>query len=430
MSRSARRSLLLFASLLALFAGAGGLACSRGDDGAERAASPVVEVPHTNVKDQTIGNCWLYATAAWIEALHAPVGGKLDLSESYWTYWWWYLQIVASKGAPADAWTAYLDDITTGGWFHEAAYIVQTKGMMREADFIPEEARASRSARQAQAKEKMNRSLRDGALATAAARTDRALVRRELDRAWGLSAEVVARLDAVFGPDGDRPLASDPPADTKIQRAAQVQVETRDSVTHAKTTATVADVLPKVDAGALFYIWPPAEGITPGRLGWKDVEYPSRPADRRAFLRRMQRALHDGLPPMLVFYVDHGATREAAFVDVPKPQFRPGGSHMVVMSDYEVEGVPGFGTLAAGRLETRPEALAAALADEARITFLRVKNSWGETSSSVSPSGHYDLHVGYLDKPVEDCMVADGGTDPSRCWRGAALHSMTLPAGY
>ena len=46
------------------------------------------------VKEQTIGNCWLYASVAWAESLHQIATDETrDLSESYLTYWHWYEQI-------------------------------------------------------------------------------------------------------------------------------------------------------------------------------------------------------------------------------------------------------------------------------------------------------------------------------------------------
>src|SRR5690606_31332793 len=139
------------------------------------------------------------------------------------------------------------------------------------------------------------------------------------------------------------------------------------------------------------------EGIPDGRLAWQEVAYPTTPEERRAFLARAQRAMHDGLPPLLTFTVDFAAMRGSTFADVPTSPGRQGG-HMVALSDYEIEDVPGFGALKAGVEETRPEALEAALSPEANIVFLRVKNSWGPTGagSEFTVSGHYDLYMKYL----------------------------------
>lgn len=36
------------------------------------ASDDVVTIPHTDAKTQSIGNCWLYATASWLEAEASP----------------------------------------------------------------------------------------------------------------------------------------------------------------------------------------------------------------------------------------------------------------------------------------------------------------------------------------------------------------------
>ncbi|MER3404079.1 MAG: hypothetical protein C4289_01925, partial [Chloroflexota bacterium] len=78
---------------------------------------------------------------------------------------------------------------------------------------------------------------------------------------------------------------------------------------------------------------------------------------------------------------------------------------MVAMSDYQIENVPGFGTLKAGVDETRPEALQAALSPSAKIEFIRIKNSWGSYRRDrefVLP-GYHDLYMRYLDGPIKEC---------------------------
>lgn len=106
---------------------------------------------------------------------------------------------------------------------------------------------------------------------------------------------------------------------------------------------------------------------------------------------------------------------------------------MVVMEDYEVTDVPGFGTLKAGVKETRPEALAAALSDSAKISFIRVKNSWGSYRSDrgFSLPGYHDLFMQYLNGPVKQCDEnADGSPNAASCWNTVPLQDVVLPAGY
>ena len=104
---------------------------------------------------------------------------------------------------------------------------------------------------------------------------------------------------------------------------------------------------------------------------------------------------------------------------------------MVAMSDYQIDHGPGFGTLAAG-VDATPEQLDAALADDAKIVFLRVKNSWGPTGAGpeLSVSGHYDLYMKYLDGPIKYCLQPDGTTSRDNCRDTTPFTSLVLPAGY
>src|SRR5215212_11228516 len=57
----------------------------------------LVDVEHSRVQRQSIGNCWIYAHASWIESMYlTDQGTELPLSQSYWTYWHWFDQITGS----------------------------------------------------------------------------------------------------------------------------------------------------------------------------------------------------------------------------------------------------------------------------------------------------------------------------------------------
>lgn len=394
--------------------------CSSSPDTAT-GADDIVNLPHTDVKNQAIGNCWLYATASWVEALHnGATGQALDLSESYWSYWHWYLQILWSADAEPGTAFADLKEVQTGGGFAMAAHILKYMGAMREGDFIEQDASAITSRRQSSALAAINRSLREGALKDPAARRDMALLRREMDAAWQLSDDVKARLDAAFGPGLER-WGTDPDEEaTKIIPSSKLIVTARDPDTEQKIQVPLADILPSA-----------IEGIPHGRFAWTEVPYPTTPEERRAFLKRMQRALHDGVPPLLTFMVDFSAMRGDKFEGIPASPGRQGG-HMVAVSDYQAENVPGFGTLPAGKLEERQEALDAALSDETVIPFIRVKNSWGPTGAGdeFKVSGHYDLYMSYLNGPVKSCLQPDGNMDRNNCRDETPFTSLVLPAGY
>lgn len=68
-------------------------------------AIDVTDVHHTPSKRQSIGNCWLYATATWVESLAlTETNESHNISETYWTYWHWY-----------DSLRFAGDEINTGG---------------------------------------------------------------------------------------------------------------------------------------------------------------------------------------------------------------------------------------------------------------------------------------------------------------------------
>lgn len=379
----------------------------------------ITDVNHSAVKRQSIGNCWLYATASWAESLHKSVANEeLNMSESYWNYWYWFEQI-ANGGLSGG-------EIQTGGWYSTGVDLISRYGIMMEADFIPEEANAEMSGRQKSALDAINVSLKSGALSTAAARKDRALVRKELNRVWGLQPAVVTQMDSVFGPKVTRTLdrwAST--KNTKVVRAREISVRTMDSTTKKMATVTLADA---IGTKASTY------ASRTGRYAWQSISYPTWDAtSRRATLRRMQTAMHDQNPVILSWFVDFNALdAQGRFMAPPATPGHQGG-HMVVMEDYEIDNVPGFGTLKAGVKETRPEALKAALDPAATIKFLRIKNSWGSyrvDRQFVLP-GYHDLYMAYLNGPVKQCRAkADGSPDTSSCWDDTPLNDLVLPAGY
>ena len=101
-----RAASLLSVALLSSFAAFGAGCVVDRAEGA-RDSNEVVDVPHTDVERQSIGNCWLYAHASWTESMHlAATGEAFDVSQSYWTYWYWFDQIAAG----------YTNEVVTGDW--------------------------------------------------------------------------------------------------------------------------------------------------------------------------------------------------------------------------------------------------------------------------------------------------------------------------
>ena len=410
---------------LALAAALGVSACSATSDDAGRTSrGPVTDVPQASVKDQSIGNCWTYATVGWIESLVKGANDRhteLTLSESYVTYWYWYEQIAGGRVGAA---------VQEGGTWAKAIELVLRYGIPDAGDFIAPEATAIRSARQETALAAINLALKSGALKDRAAQRDRALVRREMDRAWQLGPKVSAWMDTAFGADVSTTLdGADPTtalaAGVPLHRASDMAAKLKDPDSGEWKTATVADAMGTRRSRWDIY-------TRSGALAWQTASYPdaSDAKGRRDFLKRVQRALHDHQPVVLSWYVDFNALDDKGRFFAPPATPGSQGGHMVIMEDYEIDNVPGFGTLAAGVNETRPEALQAALADEATVKFLRIKNSWGNYHSPTI-AGYHDLYMTYLNGPLKQCET-DASEHPilDKCHDAVPLEDVVLPAGY
>ena len=389
----------------------------------------LTDVANTSVKRQSIGNCWIYATVGWAESLRLAHGGeKLNLSESYLSYWHWYEQIAGGTGGSQ---LAFLDPggvIGTGGWFGTAVELMLRYGVMDEGAFIPEEADAIRSDRQAAALAAINTSLKTGALATTASRKDRTLVRAEMDKAWQLKPEVVAALDSVFGKGVTKNIYKPGTLATGMRHPRDIAVG-RGIVSGKDKTLTLEDAIGK-----------PASSFDAkkrtGTFAWNEAFYPSSgTAARRDFLKRAQKALHAKQPVIMTWFVDFAAMgADKAFRAPPAAPGRQGG-HMTVLEDYEVDDVPGFGTLKAGVDFTNdPKALAAALDSKATIRFFRVKNSWGGDLAPQGAAddfkGFHDLFMAYLNGPLKEC----NGTEPDKCAKTSTTQGLRAfvlpPAGF
>ena len=92
----------------------------------------IVDVEQTPVERQSIGNCWLYAQASWAESMHKRATGEtFDISQSYWTYMHWFIQITSGN--------VRNNELSTGGTWWTARTIIRNYGLMHESDFISED---------------------------------------------------------------------------------------------------------------------------------------------------------------------------------------------------------------------------------------------------------------------------------------------------
>lgn len=382
----------------------------------------IVDVEHTAIERQSIGNCWLYAQASWIESLHkSETGEDFDLSESYLTYWHWFSQINEST-----------TEVSTGGSYQTASRLIRKYGLMSEAQFVFVDTLAEMSYRQADALDRINQSLAFGLLSSAQARADRALVRRELNVAWGLTPEVVAQLDAVFGLDAAKHFLNQ-------------------EANHQGTNVLRADEFP-----VRYAAWDEATGAASfvvGDLAQALREWRSESLwniDRQQQIR-LQKALHARQPVLISWAVDFNALdnsptseRRGAFhADALRAAGEPGrqGFHMTALEDYEV-ATEEFGVLPAG-VTLDPEQvgaaakLAAALLPTSKLIKLRIKNSWGanrpDRAFLTGMPGYHDLYMDYLTRPILWCEDEEITGTPTE--RGCSdlivpLNEMILPPGF
>ncbi len=371
----------------------------------------VTSVENTDVREQAIGNCWLYATAGWAESLHKGVAGEdVDLSEAYWTYWYWYEQLTGGD-------IGYLGDdgVDNEGQWVYGAELIRRYGWMIETDFLPDA--DAKAKRHEEAVAYIDESLRRGALAGTNGAADPALARAELNRAWHLRDEVVADLERAFAPGSQRwtPLADR--AGSGGFEATFVRAPQAFSTLGAdgRTVVNLADVVGRAAPGTRL-----DEGQRVGPHAWSSVGYTWRSGKkgeprRAAILKNVQDVLNRRLAVPISWLVTETADRGVYRRGDLRPQDVV-GVHVSLLVDYEVEGVPGFGTLPVGRRETRPEALEASLSDGARVTFFRMKNSWGKDPELLpgrtqpshpatylpSAPGYNDIYVDYLDNELVD----------------------------
>lgn len=430
--RPARRWSLLVAVALppAIFA------CTSSD--VSTSESEVTSVESTPVKSQAIGNCWLYATAGWAESLHKGTSGRdVDLSEAYWNYWYWYEQITHGDLALYETGVSKKGTVSQGAWWGVGAELIHRYGWMYETDFIADD--DAKATRHRDAVGYIDNALRGGALATPESRNNPALVRAELDRAWRLSSAVVEELRTTFPvaavPETgsypattpaltDRPSADLPRSD--IHRPQDLPVLAADGVHRV----SLADVVGTVKPGTKY-----ADGQRVGAEAWNEIRYTwqSGGADdtrRLAMLRNVQSVLNRRLAVPVAWALARRAQGGVYRGNDLRPEDST-GIHESILVDYEVENVPGFGTLRVDERETRPAALEATLDERATVTFFRLKNSWGvdptwteeelrqagispDSPSAQKPNylpskpGFNDIYLDYLDATYKEVNVHYG----------------------
>ncbi len=381
-------------------------------------ADEITSVQHSSVKRQSIGNCWAYAFASWMESTNMRATGvERNFSESYISYWHAFEAITGGLRG-----TKY----QTGGSYEKAADLVSKYGVVDEGTFAPAEGSLEMSAMQKAAEAAINASLASGALSVQSARANRALVRAELNRAFGLSPAVVSKLDSTFGADASRPLTATA-ATLGIFRTASIPAATTRASTGAVVRTTLAGL---IGSGSSW------DRSGPNAFQRVDMPYDGR--SRRAFWKRVQKALHHKAPAVVEWHVDFNALTTDSKFSLQQLQSRgPGraGGHMVVAHDYQARTATGR-LFAAGVDVTNPSDFDTLLRNDTKVEFLRVKNSWGANRpdrwSTSAIGGYHDLYLDYLQAELTTCEeLPNGDPDLSNCdGTDTGLSAIYLPAGY
>jgi hypothetical protein len=152
--------------------------------------SKVTNIPTSSVIDQgQTGNCWLYATAAWAESLHASATGdkSLHFSPTYWDYWDWYDQILAGG-----------TQVEFGGFWGRAGNLIHRYGLVPLGSFVD----GDDAAVAVQAQVTINQRLASGGLTDDAGVIDPVQVLAVLNEAFQLSPDKRGLLASTFGADG------------------------------------------------------------------------------------------------------------------------------------------------------------------------------------------------------------------------------------
>jgi hypothetical protein len=384
----------------------------------------ITDVEHTDVERQSIGNCWLYAEASWVESMHLQATGeKFDVSQSYWTYWHWYEQIIEEQ----------VGEIETGGFFSVAGDIIKERGLITEAKFVKEDSASEMSSRQSTALNKLNQELKTGRLKNASDRSNRELVRKVLDEAWQLSSSMKGHITKVFGKDGSKTFDSSAltTKGTSIIAPNAFQVRYTERVTDP-SKPTVKDTTLDVAIDE-----------------WVEANYPSFSSEssKRNFQIRVQKALHDRQPVVITWLVDFNAMEgndpvlKGSFNMTTLKKAGPGrqGGHMTVLEDYEAT-TKEFGLLKAGvtldpNNANDAKKLAAALLPTTTVKFWRIKNSWGalrdDRASAPGFPGYHDLYMDYLNGPISWCPDAAEPKTADKCKSTEApFENVVLPPGY
>lgn len=365
---------------------------------APQSSLDTVNIPNSQIKWQSIGNCWIYAALGWVESLELRHSGiEVNYSESYLTYRLFQNELETYSGS---------SEVNTGGWFHDAAFLMRRYGMMKEGDFLPGEANLTKSAVQASALAYINESIKTGKLSKSRFPET---IKAELDIAFGVNFESLK---------------------PKIISPANIIVD-RDPATAQPISLARALTAWEQVAWRPDYSSYPNSNTTPT---WSGTTTEA----QREILKRVKRALNAGQPVMLNWLVDFNAlgTDGVFSLDNLLAKGKPGrqGYHVAVIDDYTVKGIhPETGAeFTVGEGEVSPEEKVLA-AEYGEVTSFILKNSWGGNERLDRPSyvrdgskGYHKLENSFLFSWLPATDEKTGKINGL----ATAIHSFELPAGF
>jgi len=277
-----------------------------------------------------------YAAATWLESLALSYSQRtLNVSESYWTWWHFYNQLVDNPN---------ISSLETGGSWNIARTIILQHGVVLEGDFIPGERNQEMSLRQKRAQERLDRELSTGSLSNPSQSTPEN-VRKMLDLAFGTD---MARAEAQAYRPEDINLAQSPEGQP----------------------LSLKDLL----SSRSEYAW--RELPFPRIFGENAIPGPRTELARKAPWKRVMRALNDKQPVVVSLMIDFNGLdpSDGTFKGDQLMSAGSGeqGGHLTVLEDYTVTDVPGIGRIGRGDVSADLKEKA----PEGQIETLTVKNSW------------------------------------------------------
>ncbi len=362
LSRKASLMILVLSSVMLFSCGETDYSLITGD--INENSKTVVNIPHTSIKKQILGTCWIYSTVAMVESLVLKESQGLmheDFSEAYLTYMHLKELLLPSYGTVPKV----LDD---AGNFARARKLIKRYGLLREQDFIKNDANKIEK----EAFIEANRSLKEGPLKELFSFTLSLEEKKQL---------VFSELNRIFGVD--------------IDQKMKYAISAKDIIITSAKTGEKVTLEEELDNWEDF----PFKSVYDFGPDYEDINLNkqiSLTENQQHLLKRLKQLLNKGYPAALSWFVDNHAHQNGSFrIQYLKEKGSPGqlqGGHISVIEDYTA--ILGYQYLGAGELSQQEKELAL----EGKLESIIVKNSWGnDSSTSIAIDGEYGYNRIFMD---------------------------------